>query len=159
MKNQGSIVANDIHSHKLDLIKQNADRLGVTNIEYTNHDGTKLKKIYTREHFDKILIDAPCSGWGVLGRKPELKYNQNEKKVEEIKQIQFDLLENNAPLLKIDGFLVYSTCTLNKGENEVQIKNFLDRHENYILENEKVILPHENHTDGFYIAKLKKVKR
>ncbi|QVK19933.1 16S rRNA (cytosine(967)-C(5))-methyltransferase RsmB [Mycoplasmatota bacterium] len=159
MKNQGQILANDIHAHKIELIKQNATRLELTNIEYSNHDGTKLRKIYTREYFDKILIDAPCSGWGVIGRKPELKYNQNEKKVEEIRKIQSDLLESNAPLLKVDGFLVYSTCTINKGENEVQIRKFLEENNNFTLEKERMILPHENHTDGFYIAKLKKVTR
>lgn len=159
MKNQGTIIANDIHTHKLDLIKQNADRLGLTNIEYSNVDGTKLRKVHSRETFDKILLDAPCSGWGVIGRKPEIKYFQNQKSVDDIMEIQKALLDEVAPLLKVGGVLVYSTCTINRGENDVQVKRFLKDHPNYELERDNFILPHENHTDGFYIAKMKKVKR
>jgi len=159
MKNRGEVIANDIHTHKLKLIEDNYERLGLTNITLANHDGTKLKKVYMRESFDKILLDAPCSGWGVITRKPELRYFQSEEKVEEITKLQIELLDSVAPLLSIDGILIYSTCTLNRGENEVQIKNFLERHKNYSLEKERFILPYENNTDGFYIAKLKKVSR
>lgn len=159
MKNQGTIIANDIHEHKLDLIKQNAERLELTNIEYSNVDGTKLRKVHTRESFDKILLDAPCSGWGVIGRKPEIKFFQNQKAVDDIMEIQKALLDEVAPLLKVDGVLVYSTCTINRGENDVQVKRFLKDHPNFELERDNFILPYENHTDGFYIAKLKKVKR
>ncbi len=159
MKNEGTIIANDVHSHRLDLIKQNADRLGLTNIEYTNIDGTKLKRVHSRESFDKVLVDAPCSGWGVLGRKPEIKYFQSQAAVDAITEIQSDLLEAVETLVKIDGILVYSTCTINKGENEVQVKKFLQTHANYELVKETFILPYENHTDGFYIAKMKKVRR
>ena len=159
MKNEGRIVANDIHAHKIDLIKQNAERLGLTNIEYSNIDGTKLKRVYSREEFDKVLVDAPCSGWGVMGRKPEIKYFQSQGSVDAITAIQAELLEAVATLVKIDGTLVYSTCTINKGENEVQVKKFLQAHPNYELEKENFILPYENHTDGFYIAKMKKVRR
>ncbi len=159
MKNQGTVIANDIHTHKLDLIKQNADRLGLTNIEYTNNDGTKLRKVHTRETFDKVLLDAPCSGWGVIGRKPEIKYFQDQESVDEIMKTQKALLEEVATLVKVGGVLLYSTCTINRGENDVQVKRFLRDHPNYELERENFILPHENHTDGFYIAKMKKVKR
>lgn len=159
MKNQGEIVANDIHAHKIDLIKQNAERLGLTNIEYTNYDGTKLRKVFTRESFDKILLDAPCSGWGVIGRKPEIKYFQNQESVDAIMEVQKALLDEVASLVKVDGVIVYSTCTINRGENDVQIKRFLKDHPNFELERDNFILPHENHTDGFYIAKMKKVKR
>lgn len=159
MKNQGEIIANDIHAHKIELIKQNAERLGLTNIEYTNYDGTKLRKVFTRESFDKVLLDAPCSGWGVIGRKPEIKYFQNQESVDAIMDVQKALLEEVAPLVKVDGVLVYSTCTINRGENDVQVKRFLKEHPNFELERDNFILPHENHTDGFYIAKMKKVKR
>ena len=94
MKNEGTIIANDIHAHKIDLIKQNADRLGLTNIEYTNHDGTKLKRVHTREFFDKILIDAPCSGIGVLRRNPDSKWKLQPEFVENIKKTQAVILEN-----------------------------------------------------------------
>lgn len=159
MKNQGTVIANDIHSHKLKLVEQNVDRLGLTNVEYSNHDATKLRKVHSREEFDKILVDAPCTGWGVIGRKPEIKYFASQEKTEEIIKIQKTILENTAPLLKVNGTMVYSTCTINKGENEVQIKRFLKENPNFELERETMILPHTNHTDGFYIAKLKKVSR
>ncbi len=159
MKNQGTIIANDIHEHKLRLIQQNAERLGLTNIEYSNFDGTKLRKVHTREAFDKILLDAPCSGWGVVGRKPEIKYFQNQEDIDEIMKIQEALLEEVNTLVKVDGVLVYSTCTINRGENDVQVKKFLKTHSNFELEKEIFILPYENHTDGFYIAKMKKVTR
>lgn len=159
MKNEGRIIANDIHSYKLDLIKQNADRLGLTNIEYTDNDGTKLKRIHSRESFDKILLDAPCSGWGVIGRKPEIKFFQSQQAVDDLTAIQAELLNEVSTLVKVEGILVYSTCTINKGENEVQIKKFLQANDNYELVKENFILPYENHTDGFYIAKMKKVRR
>ncbi len=159
MENQGTIYANDIHEHKIELIKGSCTRLGITNVEFTNYDGTKLKKVFLRENFDKILLDVPCSGWGVIARKPEIKYFQNNEKVEAIRAIQISLLNEAAVLLKINGCLVYSTCTLNKGENEVQIKNFLKNNSNFELVEEKLILPYENNTDGFYMAKIKKVKR
>ena len=119
------------------------------------YDSTKLIELYPPLTFDKILLDAPCSGLGVLARKPEIKYHESNA-MDEIIQIQQKLLENAYPLLKNGGNIVYSTCTINKKENEKQIQAFIKRHPDMKVIKEQTILPFEYHSDGFYMCLLEK---
>ena len=113
MHNQGKIDAYDLYEHKIPLIQQQLTRLQVSIVDVKAYDSTKLIELYPPLTFDKILLDAPCSGLGVLARKPEIKYHESNA-MDEIIQIQQKLLENAYPLLKNGGNIVYSTCTINK---------------------------------------------
>ncbi len=156
MNNTGEVIANDIYPHKADLVKQNVKRLGLTNVTITTEDARTLADVYPAESFDRVLLDAPCSGWGVISRKPEIKYFTSSEKQDALIQIQISLLDVASTLVKTGGILVYSTCTLNKGENEVQVKKFLTRYPEFTLLDESLLLPHTYQTDGFYIATLRK---
>jgi 16S rRNA (cytosine967-C5)-methyltransferase len=159
LNNTGEVVANDLHAHKCALIEESVKRLNLSNVTVSNHDALRLSKIHVRESFDHVLLDAPCTGWGVIGRKPEIKYFTNEQKQDDLIALQAELLKVATFLLKVGGRLVYSTCTLNKGENEVQIKRYLQANPNMECLEERTILPHTNDTDGFYIATLRKRQR
>ena len=155
MHNTGIIYAHDLYEHKIKLINDNASRLHITNIKASVYDATKLDEIYYANSFDYILLDAPCSGLGVLKRKPEIKYHDSSV-MDTLIPLQKELLEISYKLLKNNSIMVYSTCTINKKENQYQIKQFLESHPDMTLIHEQCILPYEYHTDGFYIAKLKK---
>lgn len=155
MNNQGEIHAYDIHPHKIALIEENARRLGCTNITARAYDATKLDQLEAAESFDAILLDAPCSGLGVLARKPEIRYHDS-KILDEVVITQRNLLEIAVKLLKRGGILVYSTCTLNKKENEKNIEGFLAAHREMRLEKQTTILPYVYQSDGFYMAKMVK---
>ncbi len=157
MNNTGSILACDLYASRLELVEKQAQLLGVTNLEILCIDGRVLKD-KKPQPFDVILIDAPCSGLGVLRHKPDIKIHLKPETLDELVTLQFQLLDSIADLTKINGTLVYSTCTLNRKENELQIVNFLSHHPNYILVDERLILPYECDSDGFYMAKLKRLK-
>jgi len=144
--------ANDLHAHRVELIKNKAKVLGYNNINYLNEDATKLSFDFK---FDKILVDAPCSGLGVIRRKPDIKYHIKPEDLDEIEKIQIALLDKASNLIKDDGTVVYSTCTLNKKENSRKIKEFIDNHNEFNLIEEKTILEPEG--DFFYYAVLRKV--
>src|SRR5690625_6240911 len=103
MQNKGEIRANDIHKKKIKLIDEKAATLGLTNIVASQADARNLQKIYQEETFDRILVDAPCSGLGVIRGKPDIKYNKTEKDIQHLAAIQLDILETVDPLLKKDG--------------------------------------------------------
>ena len=147
--------ANDIHNHRVDLIKKMANKLGYVGINYLNYDGNEIKNNIDVK-FDRIMLDAPCSGLGVIGRKPDLKFHITPNSLDELQDLQLKLLNNVKDLLKIDGVLLYSTCTLNKKENSRLIRKFLSSSYDYILDNENTIINEMG--DCFYYAKLKKVK-
>lgn len=155
MKNQGCIQAFDLYPHKIALVEQQMARLQVSIVEAKAADSTTLAQMYESLTFDKILLDAPCSGLGVLARKPEIKYHEASA-MDEIIQIQQKLLENAYPLLKNGGNIVYSTCTINKKENEKQIQAFIERHPDMKKMKELTILPYQYHSDGFYMCLLEK---
>ena len=157
MKNRGKIIALDVHEHRVELLKATMQRLGCINVDAQTCDATKASEKFKRKSFDKILIDAPCSGYGVLKRKSDIKYHMNSADMDGIIEIQRKLLDEGVGLLKIDGVMVYSTCTLNKKENELQIKQFLEHHQNMKLIEEKTIFPYEYNCDGFYMARMKRV--
>ena len=149
--NQAKIVAVDVHEHKLKLMEENFERLGVENVELILSDARSLGSLFAPRTFDKVLVDAPCSGLGVTGHKVDLKYQLSEEKIKGLIELQREILDSVAPLVKVE--LIYSTCTINQAENEHQMIDFLKRHPNARKIYEKVILP-TNKQDGFYICKL-----
>ena len=166
MENEGEILAFDIHENKLSLVEKGAQRLGISIISTKAQDARKpIGELFGKA--DKIICDVPCSGFGVIGKKPEIRY-KDVKESENLPKIQYDILENVQNYLKVGGTLVYSTCTILPDENENNIKKFLENHKNFELVPFSVgdlevesgmitLLPHTHHTDGFFIAKLKKV--
>lgn len=155
MENQGKIEAYDLYEHKVKLVEYNLRRLGVKNVHIQAEDSTKLKEVYPEKTFDRILLDAPCSGFGVLKRKPEIKYHDSSI-MDGLVSLQALLLENAYYLLKNDGTMVYSTCTINKKENELMIQKFIEKHPDMEVIKQRTILNYEYHTDGFFMCKMKK---
>ncbi|MEG1027097.1 MAG: SAM-dependent methyltransferase, partial [Oscillospiraceae bacterium] len=148
MQNQGKILAFDIHPHKIELIKQGAKRLGIDIIDALVQDGTLAQNIPL---VDKVLCDVPCSGLGIIGRKPEIKYKDLSK---ELPQVQYKILCNGANYTK--DILVYSTCTINKLENEDVVNLFLSNHPEFKLEQMITRIPHKDNCDGFFTAVMSK---
>ena len=155
MNNTGFIVANDIYDKRVKLIDSLADKLAIENLQTINQDASDLQ---LDRKFDRILCDVVCSGLGTLSSKPEIKLHTRPNDLDEIIKIQAKILESSSNYLKTDGIMVYSTCTLNKKENEKQVVNFLKNHENFELVEERTIFPYEYNSDGFYMAKIRKVK-
>ena len=166
MENEGEILAFDIHENKLSLVKKGAERLGISIISTRAHDARKpIKELFGKA--DKIICDVPCSGFGVISKKPEIRY-KDAKESEALPKIQYDILENVSNYLKVGGTLVYSTCTILPDENENNVNKFLENHKNFALVPFNVgdlevdggmitLLPHTHHTDGFFVAKLEKI--
>lgn len=165
MNNKGTIIACDIHSHRLKLVEENAKRLGIDIIKTCLKDASKCNEEFD-DKFDKILLDVPCLGIGVMKRKPDIKWQRNEEDLKIIPQIQYNILEQSSKYLKIGGEVVYSTCSILKSENEDIINKFLENQNveksrndyKFILVSQEKILPKKN-TDGFFIAKLKKISK
>lgn len=140
----------DIHSHRVDLISKDANRLGLHSIQTLQADASTVE---LNQQFDRILCDVPCSGYGVLSRKPDIKLRMQSSDMDALIPLQYSILENVSKYLKQGGVLVYSTCTLNKKENEKQILAFLKNHPNFTLLEEKTLFP-SKFNDGFYMAKI-----
>lgn len=155
MNNKGHIDAYDLYEHKVKLIEDNLRRMKLTNASVHVGDSTLLKDQLIKESYDCILLDAPCSGLGDLRRKPEIRYHDSSI-MDEIIPLQQVLLENAYFLLKKGGRIVYSTCTINKKENEKQIEKFVSLHPDMIKKYEETILPFDYHSDGFYMCLLEK---
>ncbi len=153
MNNKGSIVALDIHEHRVELIDRAMQKFDITNVETKVMDASIINEDWI-DYYDRILLDAPCSGFGVLSRKPDIKFHIKPEGLDEIIQIQAQLLDNAYKYLKNDGILVYSTCTLNLKENEKQVKAFLNRYSDLELMKEETIFSYSKQTDGFYYAKI-----
>lgn len=173
MNDEGKIVSLDLHEHKVKLIKQAAKRLNLTQIEAKALDARKAADYYSEASFDRILIDAPCSGFGVIRRKPDMKYTKSKEDSARLAAIQQAILKEAAPLLKPGGTLVYSTCTMDPTENQQVIHAFLQEHQDFepdlslnerlpeqvapFVQNGSVqILPHYFGTDGFFICSMRK---
>lgn len=155
MNNEGSITCLDLHKHRAALIEQDAKRLGLDIISARQADSTKIKDT---DKYDVVLCDVPCSGWGVLGRKPDMKLHLDQKEGYKLAATQSDLLEAGARALKPGGTLVYSTCTLDPVENEEQVKAFCRAHPEFDLEKEQTLLP-DGSRDGFFMARLIKGRK
>lgn len=170
MKNQGKILACDIFDEKIKKIEENAQRLGVKILTAKKIDARNIFR-EVNEKADRILVDAPCSGLGVLRRKADARWNKSLNEIEALPKLQLEILESASRCLKKNGVLVYSTCTTEPAENDGVVKKFLARNENFILENaydfvkikqknfSKTIhlFPFEDETDGFFIARMKKI--
>lgn len=153
MQNRGRIVAADIYDTKLEHIAQNAQRLGIKIIEPLLIDARTLGDKFPAQA-DKVLVDAPCSGLGVLRRKADLRWHKNFDELNELPQLQFEILSSAAKTLKRGGILVYSTCTITRRENQAVVEKFLASHENFQLLEMQTLLPHVTGTDGFFSAKM-----
>lgn len=151
MENRGKIIAMDIYEHKLALIKKQAERCGIDIIETKCHDSTEADE-ELEGLADCVIADVPCSGLGVIGRKPEIKYKENLD-LRELTLRQAKILDAAASYVKPGGALVYSTCTINKDENERQIERFSENHKDFKTEKAFQLLPTEG-TDGFFICKM-----
>ena len=151
--NPKNAYSNELHEHRLELIKERAKLLGFDGVHYLNYDGRILSDVLDVK-FDKILLDVPCSGLGTLGRKPDLKYHLSPSSLDELQVIQKGLLNSTSKLLKTNGEILYSTCTLNKKENGKQVAVFLNEHEEFSLKEEDTII--NDLGDCFYYAVLKK---
>lgn len=175
MAGTGSVNALDLHEHKIKLIKDQARRLQLPNIHTNATDSRKANQLFDKESFDYILVDAPCTGFGVIRRKPDIKWQKSEKDIERISAIQTDILASVASLLKPGGRLVYSTCTIDIEENENVVQAFLKEHTEFQIDDSLAerlpectkiafnngtlqILPHYFDTDGFFVASLVKRK-
>ncbi|RYM07223.1 16S rRNA (cytosine(967)-C(5))-methyltransferase RsmB [Sporolactobacillus sp. THM7-7] len=176
MANKGTVIALDLHQHKTRLIDDAACRLGLTNIETKVMDARKAGSAFPEAHFDRVLVDAPCTGFGVIRRKPEIKWDKTRADAERLASIQRAILEAAAPLVKPGGWLVYSTCTINRDENDRQLNRFLQEHPEFSWEStlfsrfpEKIgrsrvspetamlqLFPFQFETDGFFIGCLEK---
>lgn len=158
MKNKGKIIALDIHEWKLDELKKRARRNGVDIIETKVIDSTKVVK-RLENSADRLLLDVPCSGMGVLRRNPDSKWKLTIEEIERLEMLQHELLMTYSQMLKPGGIMVYATCSLLPRENQKQIEKFLaeQKKEWKILE-EKVLLPHQQGFDGFYACSLQLVK-
>ncbi len=158
MEDRGEVWACDIHEHKEKLIREQAVRLGLHSVRTVTSDARKLSERFAPGSFDRILLDAPCSGLGVIRRKPDMKWSKQERELDDICVIQQELLSQVHQLLRPGGVLVYSTCTIEHNENEGMIKRFLQEHPEFELENGQAlqIYPYEHQSDGFFIAKLRK---
>ncbi len=174
MNNTGKVIAKDIHEHKIKLIDENASRLGIDIIEAKISDALKIDDSLI-DKGDYVLVDAPCSGLGLIRRKPEIKINKKEKDIENLSKLQIKILNNAKNYVKIGGILLYSTCTIERQENIDLIQRFLKENPNFKLVNIKdkiketdnldtlekgylQLYPHIHNTDGFFISKMVKEK-
>ncbi|MFY8096660.1 MAG: RsmB/NOP family class I SAM-dependent RNA methyltransferase [Flavobacterium sp.] len=159
LDNKGQIIAMDLYESKLKQLKLRAKRNGVHNIETRIIEGTKsIKKLY--EKADRVLIDAPCSGLGVLKRNPDSKWKLQPEFIENIKKTQQEVLENYSKMVKPGGKLVYATCSILPSENQDQVKKFLttETGKNFTFIEDKKVLAYESGFDGFYMALLERKK-
>ncbi|WP_409294426.1 16S rRNA (cytosine(967)-C(5))-methyltransferase RsmB [Peribacillus sp. SCS-26] len=173
LSDKGRVVALDLHEHKVKLINEQAERLGLTNIKTRVYNSKKVQEIFGLGQFSRILIDAPCSGLGVMRRKPDIKYTKTEKDIASLAGIQLELLDAAAPLVQKGGTLVYSTCTVDKEENENVAQRFLEEHPEFeedlslrerlplpaqpLVSGHMIqVLPQDFGSDGFFIASFKR---
>ncbi|CAL2063243.1 RsmB/NOP family class I SAM-dependent RNA methyltransferase [Tenacibaculum sp. 190524A05c] len=157
MQNKGQIVAMDIYESKLKKLKVRARRNGVHNIDLRVIDSTKpIKKLYNKA--DRVLIDAPCSGLGVIRRNPDSKWKLQPEFLDNIKKVQQDVLQSYSRMVKSGGKLVYATCSVLPSENQEQVEQFLSSEagKDFSFVSDKKVLSHESGFDGFYMALLEK---
>lgn len=174
MANTGHIDAFDLHPKKINTLKEKADHLGISIIHANQADARLLHQKLEKEAYDRVVVDAPCSGFGVIRSKPDIKYNKNLEDIYRLSTIQLDILASAAPLVKKGGRLLYSTCTVEKVENEEVVEQFLQKHSDFRMD-EKLynrlppflresltelglqLFPHVYQTDGFFLTVLRKI--
>ena len=151
MKNTGRVISCDIYEHKIRLIENAAKRLGLNNISAVVLNSQVFHSEF-ENIADRVLCDVPCSGWGIIRRKPDIKLSHTEN--EGLHDIQYSILSNAARYVKKGGVIVYSTCTLNKEENEYITDEFIKNNNNFEKVYEKTFYPNIDNSDGFYICRL-----
>ncbi len=165
MENKGRVLSFDLHKNKLSLVESGAKKLGITIIETAEKDGSKPDETL-KETADTVICDVPCSGLGVIAKKPEIRY-KSKSEFSRLPEIQYSILSNAATYVKNGGVLCYSTCTLNMAENEAVVKRFLAENNNFTAEDFSVstlestdgmltLYPNVHGTDGFFVAKFRK---
>ena len=167
MQNKGQIRSCDIHRHKTTLIQHGADRLGLSCVHVREQDATENHASWL-EKMDVVLADVPCSGYGIIRKKPDIRYKDPEE-MERLPQLQLRILDKQAEYVKKGGVLLYSTCTLVRGENEAVVEACLAHRNDFVLEpldlpdvfpknttGMLTLVPGEYDTDGFFIAKLRR---
>lgn len=156
MHNKGKIEAWDIHEHRTKLVEKNAERLGIKIINTDVKNSAEYEEKY-KEKFDRILLDVPCMGIGVIKRKPDIKWQRKKEDIEEISQLQSKILETCSKYLKRGGYLVYSTCSILKGENEDIVNDFIKNNSDFeIVKSGLFNIKPDKEKDGFFICKLHK---
>lgn len=167
MENDGYIQSCDIHEHKLQLMEDNAGRLGVTCMHTALQDGRQLP-VEWEGTFDRVLVDAPCSGLGILQKKLDMRWRKEPKQLQELPVLQLAILERASTMVKVGGVLVYSTCTIHQGENMDVVNQFLTKHDDFTLEPIQGFssLTADNGTittnpavdgiDGFFMARMRR---
>ena len=168
MNNTGRIISCDIYEHRLKLISYGAERLGLTNIETVRNDGNVFNPDFPLA--DKILCDVPCSGLGVIRKKPEIRFKKSEE-VDKLQDLQYSIMCISSRYLKIGGVMVYSTCSLNPNENEKIVEKFLTEHDNFegvrvlsdisrygVDTDYLTLMPHIHGCDGFFISAVRRIK-
>ncbi|WP_077622068.1 16S rRNA (cytosine(967)-C(5))-methyltransferase RsmB [Sediminibacillus massiliensis] len=175
MENEGEVFAYDLHAKKAKVVAKRALELDLHIINAHQADSRQLSSLHGDESFERILLDAPCSGLGVLRGKPDIKYHKQEKDIRSLSEIQLELLESVSSLLKKGGKLLYSTCTVDKTENEQVVEKFLASHEDFEIDDDFTsdlpeglrsaegltkwglqLFPHDFNTDGFFLTRLVK---
>ncbi len=165
MENCGEVKSFDLHKNKLSLTSKGAERLGITIIEAREQDGSKRNDELV-EYADTVICDVPCSGLGVIAKKPEIRYKSRDD-FARLPEIQYAILKNSSAYVKPNGVLIYSTCTVNKAENEAVVSRFLSETYGFAAEDFSVgpikseggkltLMPHIHGTDGFFVAKLRR---
>ena len=152
--NNGQVLARDLTDAKVAIINENILRTKADNIKAEKWDATEFDE-NSENKYDVVIADLPCSGLGIIRKKPDIKYNQTKESLDELVALQTKILDTVCRYVKSGGVLCYSTCTINKDENENQVNNFLSSHSEFKMENSEQLLPDKDH-DGFYICVMKK---
>ena len=168
MDNTGSLMSCDIHEHKITLMESNAQRLGISIVQTKVQDATELPSAW-KSYFDRVLVDVPCSGLGILQKKLDMRWRKDESTLSELPPLQLSILERAAMTVKEKGYLVYSTCTLNYKENEDVVEAFLQKHKEFSIvpvgtdfplkSNNGMITtyPPTDDMDGFFMVKMQRI--
>ena len=168
MDNTGSLMSCDIHEHKIALMESNAQRLGISIVQTKVQDATDLPSAW-KSYFDRVLVDVPCSGLGILQKKLDMRWRKDESTLSELPPLQLAILERAAMTVKEKGYLVYSTCTLNYKENEDVVEAFLQKHKEFSIvpvgtdfplkSNNGMITtyPPIDDMDGFFMVKMQRI--
>ena len=167
LRGKGKLHSCDIHSHKLELIRKGAERLGIENVSVFEQDATREKAEWTRK-MDVVFADVPCSGYGIIRKKPDIRY-KDPAQMEQLPQLQLQILSRQAQYVKPGGVLMYSTCTVLKRENEQVVEAFLQQNKDFYPEKLSLpdvfpentdgmltLVPGEFDTDGFFICRLRR---
>ncbi len=155
MFNKGKVIAQDVYVRKVEKIGEEAKRMGISNIELNTWDGTRVNFNLIGKA-DKVLVDAPCSGLGVIRRKPEIKYKKKNDEILSLPTKQLMILEASSNYVKTGGSLLYSTCTINHYENERVVGDFIRKNPEFKIIKSTQLFPNTNNTDGFFICIMKK---